>query len=61
MGLRIMFEGQKLFLELYYIYNIFTKKSYAIVCYWWVIVISNIGSKLELVTAYHIGLFVKLL
>ena len=56
-----MFEGQKLFLELYYIYNIFTKKSYAIVCYWWVTVISNIGSKLELVTAYHIGLFVKLL
>ena len=56
-----MFEEQKLFLELCYIYNIFTKKSYAIVCYWWVTVISNIGSKLELVTAYHIGLFVKLL
>ena len=56
-----MFEGKKLFLELCYMYNIFTKKSYAIVCYWWVIVISNIGFKLELVTAYYIGLFVKLL
>ena len=60
-GLRIMFEGLKLFLDLCYVYNIF--KTNLVQKY----VIGglksnvNIELKLELVTTYHKGFVVKLL